>query len=53
MTDDLDGTLAKLRERGVSVTSEPSDQRWGVVAAIDVPGVGPLGLYEPRHPVPR
>ncbi len=53
MTDDLDGTLAKLRERGVNVTSEPSDQRWGVVAAIEVPGVGPLGLYEPRHPVPR
>jgi catechol 2,3-dioxygenase-like lactoylglutathione lyase family enzyme len=53
MTDDLDRTLAQLRERGVTVTSEPSDQGWGVVAAIDVPGAGPLGLYEPRHPVPR
>jgi catechol 2,3-dioxygenase-like lactoylglutathione lyase family enzyme len=53
MTDDLDGTLAGLRERGVSVVREPSDQGWGVLAAIAVPGVGPLGLYEPRHPVPR
>jgi predicted enzyme related to lactoylglutathione lyase len=53
MTDDLDGTLARLRERGVPVTGEPSDQGWGVLAAIDVPGFGALGLYEPRHPVPR
>src|ERR1044071_9951113 len=53
MTDDLDGTLAKLRERGVNGTSAPSDQGWGVLAAIEVPGVRPLGLNEPRHPVPR
>ena len=53
MTDDLDRALARLRERGVTVASEPSDQGWGVLAAIDVPGFGPLGLYEPRHPVPR
>jgi catechol 2,3-dioxygenase-like lactoylglutathione lyase family enzyme len=53
MTDDLDGTLAALRERGVTVASEPSDQGWGVLASVEVPGYGPLGLYEPRHPVPR
>jgi len=53
MTDDVHGTLAKLRERGVTVTSEPNEQSWGLLAAIDVPGAGPLGLYQPRHPVPR
>jgi len=53
MTDDLDHTLERLRERGVAVASEPSDQGWGLLAAIEVPGFGPLGLYEPRHPVPR
>jgi catechol 2,3-dioxygenase-like lactoylglutathione lyase family enzyme len=53
MTDDLEATLARLRERGVTVSGEPSDQGWGVVAAIDVPGFGSLGIYEPRHPVPR
>jgi catechol 2,3-dioxygenase-like lactoylglutathione lyase family enzyme len=53
MTDDLDGTLSALRERGVRVESEPSDQGWGVLASVDVPGYGPIGLYEPRHPVPR
>jgi catechol 2,3-dioxygenase-like lactoylglutathione lyase family enzyme len=53
MTDDLEGTLAALRDRGVSVVSEPSDEGWGVLASVEVPGYGPIGLYEPRHPVPR
>jgi catechol 2,3-dioxygenase-like lactoylglutathione lyase family enzyme len=53
MTGDLDATLARLRERGVAIASEPSDQGWGVLAAVEVPGFGPIGLYEPRHPVPR
>jgi catechol 2,3-dioxygenase-like lactoylglutathione lyase family enzyme len=52
MTDDLDHTLERLSERGVTV-SEPSDEGWGVLASIEVPGFGPLGVYEPRHPVPR
>jgi catechol 2,3-dioxygenase-like lactoylglutathione lyase family enzyme len=53
MTDDLQATLAALREKGVDVAAEPSDEGWGVLASIDVPGFGPVGVYEPRHPVPR
>jgi hypothetical protein len=53
MTGDLDATLARLRERGVTVSGAPSDQGWGVLAAIEVPGFGTLGIYEPRHPLPR
>ena len=53
MTDDLDDTLARLRERGVAVAAEPSDQGWGVLASVEVPGFGPIGVYEPRHPIPR
>jgi catechol 2,3-dioxygenase-like lactoylglutathione lyase family enzyme len=53
MTDDLDATLATLRERGVRVVAEPSDEGWGVLASVEVPGYGPIGVYEPRHPVPR
>jgi catechol 2,3-dioxygenase-like lactoylglutathione lyase family enzyme len=53
MTDDIAATLATLRERGVAVASEPSDEGWGVLASVEVPGYGPIGLYEPRHPVPR
>lgn len=53
MTDDLGATLAQLRERGVAIVSEPSDEGWGVLASIEVPGFGPVGLYEPRHAVPE
>jgi len=53
VTDDLDDTLARLRERGVTVAAEVSDQGWGVLASIEVPGFGPIGVYEPRHQVPR
>jgi catechol 2,3-dioxygenase-like lactoylglutathione lyase family enzyme len=53
MTDDLESTLARLREKGVEIATEPSDQGWGALASIEVPGFGALGVYEPRHPVPR
>jgi catechol 2,3-dioxygenase-like lactoylglutathione lyase family enzyme len=53
MTSDLGETLSALRARGVVVVDEPSEQSWGVVARIEVPGFGPLGVYEPRHAVPR
>jgi hypothetical protein len=50
MCDDLEGTLAELRQRGVEPIREISDQGWGRVTAIEIPGAGELGLYEPRHP---
>ena len=37
-----------LAEHGVSC-SAPSDQRWGIVTTLRLPGGGSLGLYEPRH----
>jgi catechol 2,3-dioxygenase-like lactoylglutathione lyase family enzyme len=52
MCDDLEATLAELREKGVEEVGEAHDEGWGVIAQIDVPGLGPLGLYEPRHPSP-
>lgn len=53
MTNDLELTLATMRERGVRVASEPSEEPWGVLAAIEVPGFGALNIYEPRHLRPR
>ena len=50
--DDLEGTLAERRAKGVESVGEVSDQGWGVLAQIEVPGLGPLSLYEPRHPSP-
>lgn len=53
MTDDLDAALDTLRAKGVTVIAEPAEQGWGSVARIEVPGFGPLGIYQPSHPVPR
>ena len=52
MCSDLDATMRRLEERGVSV-AEPSDEPFGRLTSIEVPGLGPLGLYEPRHPRPE
>jgi predicted enzyme related to lactoylglutathione lyase len=50
MCDDIEATLADLEGRGVAVTQPVSEERWGRLAAIQVPGLGELGMYEPRHP---
>jgi predicted enzyme related to lactoylglutathione lyase len=49
MCDDLTATLAELAAQGVSTTSEPRDQGWGVVTAIRLPSGTELGLYQPKH----
>jgi hypothetical protein len=51
MCDDIERTVAQLRERGAEV-DPVEDQRWGRLSAVHVPGLGKLGVYEPRHPRP-
>ncbi len=53
MCDDIGATLTELRARGVEVSQEPSDQGWGVLAAIRLPDGTELSIYEPRHPTPH
>ena len=50
MCDDLESTVAELRNKSVELARPVSDQGWGRVTAIRLPGGGELGLYEPRHP---
>ncbi len=50
MCDDLDATVADLKAKGVVFTSEVSDQGWGLLITLEVPGAGDIGLYQPRHP---
>ena len=52
MCDDLDATVRELRSKGVDVAREPSNEGWGRLTAIRLPGGGELGLYEPRHLTP-
>jgi catechol 2,3-dioxygenase-like lactoylglutathione lyase family enzyme len=50
MCDDIERSVAEMRARGVEVAREVSDQGWGLVTAVRVPGAGEIGLYQPRHP---
>jgi predicted enzyme related to lactoylglutathione lyase len=50
MCDDVHATLAELKKKGVEIAREVSDQGWGLVAAIRLPGGSEIGIYEPRHP---
>ncbi|HXC54992.1 MAG TPA: hypothetical protein VNU97_06830 [Rhizomicrobium sp.] len=51
MTDDLDAEMARLKKAGVAC-SEPSQQGWGRLTRIKLPGGGEVGLYQPRHARP-
>jgi len=50
MCDDLAATMAALTERGAEFAGPVSEERWGRLTSIRLPGGGELGLYEPRHP---
>jgi catechol 2,3-dioxygenase-like lactoylglutathione lyase family enzyme len=52
MCDDIHATLAELRDKGVEVAREVSDQRWGLMAAIRLPDGSEFPIHEPRHPSP-
>jgi len=51
MCDDLQATMSELKAKGVEFASDVSDQGWGVLTTLKVPGAGEIGLYEPRHQV--
>jgi catechol 2,3-dioxygenase-like lactoylglutathione lyase family enzyme len=50
MCDDIEATVAELEAKGVELTGPVSDEGFGLMTAIGLPGGGELGLYEPRHP---
>jgi catechol 2,3-dioxygenase-like lactoylglutathione lyase family enzyme len=52
MCDDIQATVAELRDRGVEVDDEITEERWGLITAFELPGAGRMSLYEPRHPRP-
>jgi hypothetical protein len=50
MCDDVSATVAELTAKGVEFAKPVSDQGWGLLTSIRLPGGGELGLYQPRHP---
>jgi catechol 2,3-dioxygenase-like lactoylglutathione lyase family enzyme len=51
MCDDVHDTVRELEEKGAKIARPVSDEGFGLLTAIRLPGGGELGLYEPRHPV--
>ncbi|WP_455362511.1 VOC family protein [Streptomyces sp. SYSU K21746] len=49
MCDDVNATVAELTAKGVRFTQPVSDEGWGLMTVLKLPGGGDLGLYEPRH----
>jgi catechol 2,3-dioxygenase-like lactoylglutathione lyase family enzyme len=49
--DDVEATVADLEANGVRLADPVTDQGWGLLCAITLPGGGRLGLFQPKHPV--
>jgi hypothetical protein len=47
--DDITGTIAELRERGVEFEGEIEDHGYGLVTHIKAPGGLKIQLYQPRY----
>ena len=52
MCDDLAATLRDLKKKKVPV-SAVTEQRWGSLASLTLPGGGKVGIYQPKHRRPR
>jgi hypothetical protein len=51
MCDDVGAFVAAMGARGI-VVGPVTDQGWGLLTEIVLPGGGKLGVYQPRHPRP-
>ncbi|MBT2481988.1 VOC family protein [Streptomyces sp. ISL-94] len=49
MCDDVTATVDELSAKGVEFLQTISDEGWGLMTVLRLPGGGELGLYEPRH----
>ena len=50
MCDDIEQTVAELKERGVEFTSGITDAGFGRLSSFKIPGGAELSIYEPKHP---
>lgn len=48
--DDIEGTVAELRSRGVEFSKPIEDHGYGWVTQMRVPGAFDVQLYQPKYP---
>jgi hypothetical protein len=51
MTDDVAAFVDAMSERGLAC-DEVSNQGWGMLTSVTLPGGSKLGVYQPRHASP-
>jgi catechol 2,3-dioxygenase-like lactoylglutathione lyase family enzyme len=51
MCDDIEATRAELEAKGAMFTEPVTDEGYGLVTRVAVPGADPIMIYEPRHTV--
>lgn len=49
MCDDIERTVHDLTAKGVVFSGEITEEPWGRLISIQVPGAGEFGLYQPLH----
>jgi hypothetical protein len=49
MCDDIEATVKELEAKDIAL-QPVTDEGWGLLTALAIPGGGELGLYQPRHP---
>ena len=52
MCDDIERTVKELDSKGAAFAAPITDEGFGLMTRLVVPGAGEIGLYEPRHPSP-
>jgi catechol 2,3-dioxygenase-like lactoylglutathione lyase family enzyme len=52
MCRDIEATRGELEAKGVDFVAPVTNQGWGLLTRLRVPGFGDLGLYQPRHASP-
>jgi catechol 2,3-dioxygenase-like lactoylglutathione lyase family enzyme len=50
MCDNVNAEITRLNAAGYAC-APVSDEGWGLLTKLRLPGGGDLGLYEPRHPM--
>ena len=50
--DDLEETIRELQQRGVQFVAPIEEEDWGRHAFFELPGGGPVQLYQPKYEKP-
>jgi predicted enzyme related to lactoylglutathione lyase len=49
LCDDLEATITELGAKGVELSDPITEEDWGRLTYLKLPGGAKLGLYQPKH----